>query len=223
MDWTGIGYDALKVMGGIGTTAIGYFTVRGIRPPKQNGHTGNTELLKMMHTTMQNGFLDASGERDTLFKRVNKISEDVTTMREKVARLEVKAETPKKNHAHMKPQRQFQCLVIDDQADGAESTSRLLESYLKGIITCTPVSTVEAAKEMLGEQEYDLSLIDYYLTSTENGYDVWKYFKKAHPKMKCLIYSGKSPDSISPEIKDIYMEKPFKRDVVVKKIQQLLN
>ncbi len=223
MDLTAIGFDALKVMGGIGTAAIAYFTVQGMTPKKPNGHAKCNEHTELMTLSKENNVLlkeistdnkehreVAREERKELFRKVDVLEEKVATIRAR----------PKKVAKQLKP---FQCLVIDDMQDAADAAGLLLESYLKGIISCTPVMSVEEARQKLNDQEFDFVLIDYFLNASENGYEVYKYFKKAYPKMKCLIYSGQKPDAINPEIKDIYIEKPFNRDQIIEKITQLME
>ena len=223
MDWATIGIDAAKYFSGIGTAAVTYFTVQGLRPKKPpNGHSGNTELLNLIHDSMKSGFEENAKAHTEVFGQLREVRKDVTNVREKVSYLEGKTEDkPKKPQA--KPLKHIQCLVLDDSADTAESTSRIIESYLNGTISCTPVSTISDVEEKLRQQEYNLTIIDYYLNTSENGYDVYKYFQQAYPKMKCLIYSGQNPDTIPSAIKDIYIEKPFRREIVIDKIQKLLN
>jgi len=227
IDFAALGFDALKVLGGVGVTAVSYYTILGMRPPKEPNGRGVQrceDLIILNKVTTENNTLlkEISKENrlqhKSLFDKVDTLEEGMAVIRTKQSFTNGKLK--KKTAKQLTP---FTCLVIDDHQDTAESTARLLETYLKGIIYCTPVTSVEEAREKLSEQEFDFTLIDYYLNSSENGYDAYKYFKEAYPNMKCLIYSGQSPESINPEIKDIYIEKPFKRDIVIEKITKLLD
>jgi len=174
IEWTTLGIGSGI---GVAVSIIAGWAVEGTKwRKKPNGSGGNTELLEMMHTTMRDGFKKNTDEHTEIFGQVREIREKVFTVRNKVSILEEKAGKTKKTHA--KPLRRFECLVLDDQPANAESTAKILESYLTGILNCTHVTSTEEAEEKLKEQEYDLAVIDYFLGTSDNGYDVYKFFSR---------------------------------------------
>ena len=44
-----------------------------------------------------------------------------------------------------------------------------------------------------------------------------------YPNMKCIIYSGKNPETIESEIINIFIAKPFSTDQILNKINNLFK
>jgi CheY-like chemotaxis protein len=231
MDIASIGFDALKVMGGMGASAITFFTVKGMIPPKANGHAKCDEHAKLMTLTVETNTLvkemnedskeerkETREDRTKLFDICDDLKEEINDIKVNMSYSKGKQSIKKKPSKELSP---FQCLVIDDMV--ADATCKTLESYLQNIIVCTPVTSVKEALDALKEQTYDICFIDYFLNTSETGGDVYKFFKKAYPDMKCLVFSGQHPDMISPEIADVYIPKPFTRKEVIEKINRLVG
>jgi len=223
--------DALKVLGGIATPCIAYFVVKGIKPDRPNGrakceeHSGLLTLTQETHSLLESMDKDnkdqrkeARDDRKTLFNKVDKLEEDIAGIKEDRAYHKGKSSGKKKPS---KPHSPFQCLIIDDQA--ADPIAKYLEGNFQNIFRCTAVVSAKEASKELKNQQFDIALIDLCLNATEDGYALYKYYKEAYPKMKYIIYSGNHPDTISPEIKDIFLLKPFKKEEVIEKINYLFG
>ncbi|MCP3683488.1 MAG: response regulator [bacterium] len=227
-DYIAIGVDVMKYGSIIGGSLLaGAYGIGRWFPKKANGHAKCNEHSQLMTLSIESNTIlkemkkDNKEDHDILFDKIKDLNKDVNKIKVKNAFNEGKAVTGKKKHSkELKP---FICLVIDDMLFAADATARMLEDYLPDKIRCTHVTSVDEAEKALKLQQFDLCFIDYYLNSSQNGEEVYNYFQKAYPKMKCLIYSGQHPDSISPEIKDIFLLKPFNPEEVIGKINTIFR
>lgn len=178
-------------------------------------------LLKSMHEENKEARRDAKEERRKLFDKTDGLETDFSQLRTDFAVLKTKVkyiETDSPLPAKEISNKQF--LVLDDQV--AESTCKIIESYFGRFATCVPAKNIDEAMKLLENQVFDFCIIDLFLNDVQNGFEFGDYCEKSHPKMNCIIYSGKKPEKIPTRYIDRYIEKPFIPDEFIKIINEKL-
>lgn len=158
---------------------------------------------------------------------INKIFDmlvEITKMVNKIGK------EPEENKINDKEKKTLSCLIIDDNENIVGITCRMIENLSDNRIKCIGTDNIIEAKKHLMQTTFDFIMIDYCLgqkfslgKSGYTGYDFYKYIIDTFPKMKCIIYSGKSPDKIESEIADIFIEKPFTFEQILNKIDSVLK
>ena len=122
-----------------------------------------------------------------------------------------------------KPVQPKKILIIEDEGD----ICLLLNIILKNNeIDLDHVNTIARAKEYLRNESPSIILLDNKLPDGR-GLDFISYIGENYPAIKILMITGDLAAS-AEELAlgrgaDIFLEKPFTRDVVMNSVQELLN
>ena len=124
----------------------------------------------------------------------------------------------KKNQAAPK-----KILIIEDEGD----ICLLLNIILKNNeIDLDHVNTIAKAKEYLENEKPSIILLDNKLPDGR-GVDFIAYIRSNYPEIKILMITGDLSASAEElalsKGADIFLEKPFTRDVVMNSVHELLN
>lgn len=113
-------------------------------------------------------------------------------------------------------------LIIEDEGD----MCLLLNILLNGKeMELDHVKTLVAAEEYLQQQQPSVILLDNKLPDGF-GIDFIPYVKSKYPAIKVIMISGfdaSAKDVALENGADLYLEKPFTRDVLLRSIKSLMN
>lgn len=114
-------------------------------------------------------------------------------------------------------------LIIEDEGD----ICLLLNIILKNNeLDLDHVNTIAKAKEYLKEEKPSVILLDNKLPDGR-GLDFISYIRENYPEIKIVMITGDLAASAEElalsQGADIFLEKPFTRDVVMNSVQELLN
>lgn len=114
-------------------------------------------------------------------------------------------------------------LIIEDEGD----ICLLLNIILKNKeIDLDHVNTIARAKEYLSQEKPSVILLDNKLPDGR-GLDFISYIRENYPEIKIVMITGDLAASAEElalsQGADVFLEKPFTRDVVMNSVQELLN
>ena len=114
-------------------------------------------------------------------------------------------------------------LIIEDEGD----ICLLLNIILKNNeLDLDHVNTIARAKEYLQQEKPSVILLDNKLPDGR-GLDFISYIRENYPEIKIVMITGDlaaSAEEIAlSQGADIFLEKPFTRDVVMNSVKELLN
>lgn len=114
-------------------------------------------------------------------------------------------------------------LVVDDDAIVIRSCVRILEAEDFGVFT---VSDADAALKTVGENEFDLMLLDVKMPKRDGLY-LLKEIRKIRATVPIIVMSGYStPETIADAFASgatSFIEKPFRPDELMKEIRKVLR
>lgn len=177
-------------------------------------------LIKTFIPTVEKSISEAREDRKLLFTKTDILENDVAGLKVKI----ISNNYPNTEDTISK-QSSFDCIVLDDFPDLAKTVSIQLENMTvnhKFKLNCDSVSTIDQAEKMLDCKMYDIAIVDMYLNGSANGIDFVNFCKRKFKSMKFLVYSGRRPDKIPTDIKDIFISKPFKRKEILQKLDTVL-
>ncbi len=114
-------------------------------------------------------------------------------------------------------------LVVDDEP----TVRNLLVRYLNGAgYECLAADSVNSAKKMLAEQEFDLLLIDLKMPG-ESGFELIHHAKELYPKIGRVVVTGIDSLDVAGKIMDLgvygYVIKPITKSIVLITVQNALK
>ena len=112
-------------------------------------------------------------------------------------------------------------LLVDDEE---ELVSALAERLMIRGIVADYATSGEQALEMVKEREYDLAVLDVKMPHL-SGLDLWRQLHREHPRMRCIFLTGHTSEQdfqVGISTGALYLLKPLKIEILIKKIQELL-
>jgi len=115
-------------------------------------------------------------------------------------------------------------LIVDDEVAILLALKKLLQSPEVEIDT---VVTLQGAKNLLQQQDYDVVITDLRLTGVldEEGLEILRYIKEHHPHTKVILVTGYGNSELKKRAyamgADYYFEKPVSTDVLKDALKKL--
>lgn len=121
-------------------------------------------------------------------------------------------------------------LIVDDEASLVDIAGAMLAKYGYKILTAS--SSTQALQILKDPRTIDLLFTDVIMPGGINGYQLAQQAVKINPDLKILVASGYTAKEWSREIEEDdlvrslsenLLQKPYKRDVLITKIRELLD
>lgn len=114
---------------------------------------------------------------------------------------------------------QFRVLIVDDEKDFLET---LVRRMMKRDLNVTGVGSGEEALEILGQNEFDVVLLDVRLPGI-NGIETLRKIKDRYPLTEVIMLTGHASTEVAIEGMELgafdYLVKPMTIDDLLYKIQ----
>ena len=112
-------------------------------------------------------------------------------------------------------------LVVEDEVLVRMPTAETLRD--EGFTVVEAANAAEAMRVLSSPITIDLVMTDVRMPGAQDGLDLARFVRANMPDLKIIVVSSRFPETVTPDVADAFLSKPYASVVLVQKVHTLLQ